>query len=995
MESFVVLLLFAVLAVFVAPIALSLLQGARIRKLQATVDKLAQRLLALESKADDSSRPTTSEASAVAPAPAPPRTTSASTIPHTVPPPIPLAPKTAPPLPLFPEPPRPTALPPTPAPPKPALPAIDWEAFMGVKLFAWIGGFVLFLGVVFLVKYSFENNLITPAMRVVVGAVIGLGLVAAGWFTAQRNYRVPGQSLCATGVLVLYADIFGAHTFYNLITLPTAFVLMSVITIAAFLLAVTLDAQVIVVLGLVGGFLTPPLLTSGPDNPLLLFGYVALLNAGIAAVALRKRWDHLFLIAAIGTVLMELSWIPHEPAKASAGFFIFLGLQAQFLAFAFLRQKQTPLEKWSTAAAALPGFTALGFGSWLLSYPSLANRPGFLFGYIFLADLGLLALAMMRPNPARIAGPAGVGVFLILSAWTGWYLRPDLLWWALGAYLLFAIIHSGFSVWPKRAQALPASQAPHRYVPLLALALLFLCVWNGETSFAVWACVLLVDLIAVALALSTVSVVALVVALVATVITAGLWILTAPPIDDSVLGILAVVGGFGIFFSTASIFVTRKLGLGAADQRRNVPALAAAMPFVLLLLLIANLPIPDPTVVFAVALLLAIVLLALGIISRTSWIAAVALAFTWAVERQWDALYFTNSSALLALGWYVAFFILFVAYPFFTGGTRSVASTPAVPPRPGAAAEEQSQLPWAIGALSGFAHFWLITEVITSAYPHLRNGLLPALFVLPYGFGVWYLLKRRRIAPASGDARLAWQGGAALFFISLIFPFQFEREWITLGWALEGLALLWLFRSVPNQGLRLVGTGILCLAFVRLALNPAVFEYHRRAPVRIWNWYLYAYGITTLCLLAGARAVHHFRETTLARAIPRLLYTLGAILTFLLLNIEIADYFSAGPTLTFSFEGNFARDMTYSIAWALFAFALLLIGMRQKTKWVRYAGLALLAVTLAKLLLHDFLTLGPLYRIGAFIGVAIVLIVASFVYQRFLAPTTKAHDSEL
>ena len=98
---------------------------------------------------------------------------------------------------------------------------------MGVKLFAWVGGFVLFLAVVFLVKYSFDNNLITPAMRIVIGAVIGCGLIAAGWFTRARNYRVPGQSLCATGVLVLYADIFGAHTFYNLISLPVAFALMS------------------------------------------------------------------------------------------------------------------------------------------------------------------------------------------------------------------------------------------------------------------------------------------------------------------------------------------------------------------------------------------------------------------------------------------------------------------------------------------------------------------------------------------------------------------------------------------------------------------------------------------------------------------------------------------------------------------------------------------------------------------------------------------------
>jgi uncharacterized membrane protein len=257
---------------------------------------------------------------------------------------------------------------------------------------------------------------------------------------------------------------------------------------------------------------------------------------------------------------------------------------------------------------------------------------------------------------------------------------------------------------------------------------------------------------------------------------------------------------------------------------------------------------------------------------------------------------------------------------------------------------------------------------------------------LPYAFGTFYLVKTRGIPPASGDARLAWQGGAALLFISFIFPAQFEREWITLGWAVEGFALLALFRIVPHSGLRLVGTALLGIAFIRLALNPAVFEYHRRTPIRIWNWYLYAYGLTSACLFGGARLVQEYRETELARFIPRFLYTLGTVITFLLLNIEIADFFSIGPTLTFSFSGNFARDMTYSIAWALFAFALLLLGMKKQMRFVRYAGLALLVVTLLKLFLHDLGQLSQLYRIGAFMSVAVILIVASFIYQRFLVP---------
>ncbi|MEP6822350.1 MAG: DUF2339 domain-containing protein, partial [Chthoniobacterales bacterium] len=365
--GFVGVLIFAIIAV-----AALFTQRARQRTLQSTVEKLAQRLAILEARGVPAAR---SELQPIAPQPAPQ--------------PVGRAAATPPPLPVV-SAPVTSAAPPLakPAPSKPLLPAIDWEALMGVKLLAWLGGFVLFLGVVFLVQYSFQNNLITPVMRVVIGVVIGLGLIAAGWFTAVRNYRAPGQSLCATGVLVLYADIFAAHAFYDLLALPLTFALMSAITLVAFLLAVILDSQVVVVLGLLGGFLTPPLLMRGPDNALFLFGYVALLNFGVAAVVLRKTWDYLLLLAAIGSVLTELNWLPLGSAHAgfaANGFFIFLALQVQFLAFAILRQRQMPTEKWSTPAALATGFASLGFGFWLLSDFALATRPGFFFGFIFLA----------------------------------------------------------------------------------------------------------------------------------------------------------------------------------------------------------------------------------------------------------------------------------------------------------------------------------------------------------------------------------------------------------------------------------------------------------------------------------------------------------------------------------------------------------------------------------------------------------------------------------
>src|SRR5256885_2171746 len=115
-----------------------------------------------------------------------------------VPPPIETLPEPEPP-------PIPEALEP------PRMPAVHWEQFMGVKLFAWIGGLALFLGVAFFVKYSFDNNLITPEMRVAIGYVMGIGLLIGGLVMVRKDYEVLGLTLCATGVLVLYANTFASH----------------------------------------------------------------------------------------------------------------------------------------------------------------------------------------------------------------------------------------------------------------------------------------------------------------------------------------------------------------------------------------------------------------------------------------------------------------------------------------------------------------------------------------------------------------------------------------------------------------------------------------------------------------------------------------------------------------------------------------------------------------------------------------------------------------
>ena len=230
-----------------------------------------------------------------------------------------------------------------------------------------------------------------------------------------------------------------------------------------------------------------------------------------------------------------------------------------------------------------------------------------------------------------------------------------------------------------------------------------------------------------------------------------------------------------------------------------------------------------------------------------------------------------------------------------------------------------------------------------------------------------------------------------MFFITLIFPIQFDRQWITLGWALEGAALCWLFHRVPHPGLRIAGIALLLISFARLVCNPAVLAYHPRAATPIFNWYLYTYGIIAISLFVAARLLAPPRNLVLNKNAPPLLNSLGTILAFVLLNIEIADYFTKPGIyeLTFHFSGNFARDMSYSIAWALFALLLLIVGIRKRNKAARYASLGLLGFVLLKLFFHDLSQLQQLYRIAALIIVAIIAILASFLYQRFLGQTEK------
>jgi uncharacterized membrane protein len=880
---------------------------------------------------------------------------------------------------------------------------LNWEQFMGAKLYAWIGGLALFLAAGYFIKHSFEKGWIPPELRVAMGFLLGLGLIVGGVLMRRKEYTIMSHTLCATGVLVLYAVTFACRAVYHFPFFGTGptFALMALITAAGFTLAVRLEARPVAVLGMLGGFLTPILLSTGQDALLALFAYIGLLDAGLLAVAVHRRWFFLVPMAALGTMMMQVGWAARffeagryfADNKILLPMTVLLGGNALWLGAMKLAQRRENRELAISGSALGLALVAFLFAFYFQTFPPLAARPWLLLGFAFVLDAVVLAISRLDRRLATAFPLAGMAVFAYLANWLNTSVTNPLLPAALAFTLIFALAHTLLPLALQRLDGGAASTPKWTmFFPALALLALLIPIFKlSELTVLVWPVILLVDILAVALAAATLSVLPVMITLVLTLLAAVGVLFKIPSELTGLPTMLIVVAVCAFFFVAAGVWLSRKVPSGGGPEpvskvaeaevllAAQIPVFAVVLPFLLLVMIVVRLQLLNPSPVFGLALLLVGMLFAVTKMFRLPWLPLIGLACVAALEHAWHLRLFKPESAPIALAWYLTFLAVFAAYPFvlrkeFTNATG----------------------PWIASALAGPAQFYLVHHLVRIAWPNHMMGLLAAAFAVPSLASLVMALRSLSADARTRQTQLALFGGAALFFITLIVPLQFSRQWITISWALEGAALCWLFHRVPHPGLRLTGVGLLITSFARLALNPAVLSYHVRSETPILNWYLYTYGAATAAMFVAARLLAPPRDQVMGSSAPPILATLGTILAFLLVNIEIADFFTAPGErfLTFKFSGNFARDMSYSVAWALFALGLLIAGLARKLRPVRYAALALLGATVVKLFFHDLARLDALYRVGALVAVAVVALLASFLYQKFISSQVQADENK-
>lgn len=1225
--DFIFLLLLALAVPFILPIA-SWVSARRTRSRVAdlemvveeqreAIERLSKRIVELKRE--------WREPEVAAPAPPPPAEKPLA--PPPPPPPRPPAPVVAPPPPIAaPTPPRPAVPPPPPAarpaappprppspppappravepPPPPIPPArqFDWESVVGVKLFSAIAGIALVLAGILFLRYSVQQGWLQPPVRVLIGVLVGVTLLVLCELKAARRYPVTANALDAAAIAILFSTIFAAHALWRLIPASVTFGLLALVTAVAVLLSIRRESLFIAVLGLLGGFATPALLSTGENRPIPLFAYLLLLNVGLAWVAYRQTWPVLSVFTLILTTIYQWGWVFKflSQTDLSLAMGIFLLFPVVAIVGFLLGTRST--DEDSREHATFEGTAMVGavlpllFALYLAAVPAYGARPDLLFGFLALIDVGLFAIAAARgrmslhalgamatvlvtaiwfaasytssfrttllvviagfvsfylaaprladrfsrpltgaASRAMYAAPLLLFAFPVLAriepeyaapwklflpligllglcawraiatteaflyfiaaffgvaaqaVWSVQHLTVPRLRTAVLLYATFGVLNSAVPIIARRVGRGLRPEAAPGVMLVASLGLLFYLASGDIAPAALWALALLLAILNAAVFIESATARMPSVAIAGTILS---WLILAAWWDRAAASVgllpslavvtiltlvtlagyswahlhsrerddtreltgfanglyLALAGHLFLFFiavnrewslppwplfgtlgllTLATSTMALVLATGAVHAAGIVAAgvivmvwtantSAAPWPtvgvvtsvtvsaFALLWLPIARrfqsmtsagigagavLFVTDLTVVvatalepgapFAVVLVAHLVvlsaLLAVAWSQRWPYVAVGAALVAWLGLTAWQVSrpLATEWPELLILAG--ALYGLFTIYPLIVG------------PR-----EKTEREPWFVALLSAAMTFFAARSAFIAGGLEWMIGVIPVVQGAVTAILLRVLLRLE--PPGTRDVgRLAIVAGAALSFITVAIPLQLEHQWITIGWALEGAALAWLYWRIPHRGLLVGSAALLMTVFVRLALNPAVFEYEPRGAMRIFNWYLYTYLIASVAMFiaAGWLSKTEDRIGEFPR-MSRLLPGCAVVLLFLLLNIEIADYYATGPEITFRFGATVSQDLTYTIGWLLFGMFLLAGGIYTRARPARVTAVSLIAVTTFKCFLYDLASLEGLYRIGSFVGLAMSLALVSLALQKYVLAQPK------
>ncbi len=188
----------------------------------------------------------------------------------------------------------------------------SWESMIGGRWLTWLGSASLVLAMLFFAFWTWQH-LETPAwLRVLSFHLTGIGMLAiAHWLNSKQLPRL-SQGLAGLGIFTLYIASYVMHHHYHLwgnSSATVAFIDCALITLVAIGIALNANSVAIILLGALGGYLTPLLSLFGENDYVPGFLYLAFLNVALIACSTLRPWQFLKPIVVAATACMFLAWM--------------------------------------------------------------------------------------------------------------------------------------------------------------------------------------------------------------------------------------------------------------------------------------------------------------------------------------------------------------------------------------------------------------------------------------------------------------------------------------------------------------------------------------------------------------------------------------------------------------------------------------------------------------------------------------------------------------
>jgi uncharacterized membrane protein len=360
------------------------------------------------------------------------------------------------------------------------MPSFSLENFIGLRLIHLIGIVVLVIGLSIGVKYAIDRNLISETLRIGLAYAAGIILYFLS-YRLKEKYNLFSAILFSGAMASLYFTTYAAFVYYHMMPFAVAFILMIALTIFSSYQAIMYDRKEIALLGLVGAYGIPFLISKNNDRADLFFLYILLINVGVVFLSIKKDWKIVGKTAQAITWVLFIGWASMQFQTRFQGVgFLFMSLF--FLLFLFNTVAPKFLQQYQLTIGEVYQLVANNIALYISCL--------FLFGYKFVStDVAFItlltclsivvqAVAIMyfwkeELYAKRMLGSMSFILFVVFIAlqWSG--VTVTLLW------LLTAVIIFAFGIFLK---SVPVRMAA---IVLMGITLLKLVLFDSLTFTSV------------------------------------------------------------------------------------------------------------------------------------------------------------------------------------------------------------------------------------------------------------------------------------------------------------------------------------------------------------------------------------------------------------------------------------------------------------------------------------------------------------------------------